>query len=455
MRPSSPKDSDWADRNIDLPYNKETWLSICHLLDRQWFKRLWVWQEVWMARSAKMYCGFETLGWDSFRKAILGLFMKPVPSSMSLGEGIEFKKLTLHLYNLVSYEAGKIPLLDLLYNTRNCECTDPRDRVYALLKAHHDPLSLLKLKLNYKQKPREIFQDVVLCQLTNTGNLDLLTTCEWRGDETLSPAWVPEWSKPRLCNPIYGFRCGGGSKAKADYLGDGVLKVAARTCAEVEKVEPSILFNKGIFTEDLIDAVRAWLSFTKSSFSCAPNSEFAEILCRTLCGNAFAEAYVPTLAAYPSFEMSLQYMQILLSNNVWQVKPYHNYLEQVISFLWGRSLFTTKEGYIGLASTTPRVGDQVCIVLGCSTPLILRSNLQGGFKVMGQCYIHGLMHGEGLLGSLATKWQFLLIHDDSGGWSQGFYNHENEEQVYEDPRLGLLPPKWRLAKQGQKAGPYN
>ena len=74
---------------------------------------------------------------------------------------------------------------------------------------------------------------------------------------------------------------------------------------------------------------------------------------------------------------------------------------------------------------------------------------------MGECYIYGLMHGEGILGSLANKWQCLVIQDDSASWFEGFYNQKNEEQVYEDPRLGPLPHHWRLAKHGQKAHPYN
>ncbi|KAH8805402.1 heterokaryon incompatibility protein-domain-containing protein [Xylogone sp. PMI_703] len=49
----------------------------------------------------------------------------------------------------------------------------------------------------------------------------------------------------------------------------------------------------------------------------------------------------------------------------------------------------------GLAPSGAREGDIICILFGCSVPVVLRS--QGHhFEVIGECYVHGMMDGEAL-----------------------------------------------------------
>jgi hypothetical protein len=68
-----------------------------------------------------------------------------------------------------------------------------------------------------------------------------------------------------------------------------------------------------------------------------------------------------------------------------------------------RRLMTTKNGYLGWAPDNiygsdedqARVGDKIAIILGCSTPIVIRP--QGNhFLVLGEAYVQGLMDGEAL-----------------------------------------------------------
>jgi hypothetical protein len=43
-------DTSWADKNEDLPCNNVESIAICNLLRRDWFTRLWIWQEVNLAK---------------------------------------------------------------------------------------------------------------------------------------------------------------------------------------------------------------------------------------------------------------------------------------------------------------------------------------------------------------------------------------------------------------------
>ena len=57
-----------------------------------------------------------------------------------------------------------------------------------------------------------------------------------------------------------------------------------------------------------------------------------------------------------------------------------------------RTLVLTKKGYLGLGPTNARKDDLVCILYGCSVPVIIRKYGQG-HRYVGESYIHGLMDG--------------------------------------------------------------
>jgi len=58
--------------NAIIPTSDEaTWYSILRLLQSSWFKRLWIWQEITLAKpNALVQCGEEGLSWDDFCTAI-------------------------------------------------------------------------------------------------------------------------------------------------------------------------------------------------------------------------------------------------------------------------------------------------------------------------------------------------------------------------------------------------
>ena len=56
-------------------------------------------------------------------------------------------------------------------------------------------------------------------------------------------------------------------------------------------------------------------------------------------------------------------------------------------------LMTTAKGYIGLSHCQAIVGDLVCLLQGCTLPTILRP-CEGGYTVVGESYVHGIMDGE-------------------------------------------------------------
>jgi len=66
----------------------------------------------------------------------------------------------------------------------------------------------------------------------------------------------------------------------------------------------------------------------------------------------------------------------------------------------GRCFFKTMEGYIGLAPKEAEPGDVIYIMLGCRVPMLLRrTNDAKQWRVIGPCFIPGLMNGEAIYGT--------------------------------------------------------
>lgn len=60
-----------------------------------------------------------------------------------------------------------------------------------------------------------------------------------------------------------------------------------------------------------------------------------------------------------------------------------------------RRLMISSKGYIGLVPPKTQEGDLVCVLFGCSVPVILRK--QGSHYIfIGESYVHGIMDGEAI-----------------------------------------------------------
>jgi len=54
----------------------------------------------------------------------------------------------------------------------------------------------------------------------------------------------------------------------------------------------------------------------------------------------------------------------------------------------------THDGYIGIAPPLVQENDLLCLIPGLRVPFMLRRWTEGGYLLVGECYVHGLMYGE-------------------------------------------------------------
>ena len=89
-----------------------------------------------------------------------------------------------------------LDVTDMLQWTNLYEFSDPRDRIYAILSTIRSSEDMIGLKPDYSQTARQVFQDVILCNLTKMGKPNLLACCEMQGVLGEGPTWVPEFYAP-------------------------------------------------------------------------------------------------------------------------------------------------------------------------------------------------------------------------------------------------------------------
>ncbi|KAF4632852.1 hypothetical protein G7Y89_g5278 [Cudoniella acicularis] len=59
-----------------------------------------------------------------------------------------------------------------------------------------------------------------------------------------------------------------------------------------------------------------------------------------------------------------------------------------------KRVFATKGGHLGLGTKSVKEGDEAWILEGADTPFVLRPRKDGKYKLIGEAYVHGVMHGE-------------------------------------------------------------
>lgn len=75
-----------------------------------------------------------------------------------------------------------------------------------------------------------------------------------------------------------------------------------------------------------------------------------------------------------------------------------------------RSLFGTGKGFIGLGPPQLEKGDIICVLYGGPTLYALRpTSVPGEYTYLGDCYVHGQMHGQALNPSRAEEKRFRLV----------------------------------------------
>ena len=439
---SNGAEKHWADVSEELPFGDKELSAICSLINCPWFERLWVWQEIFLAKpNAMMICGLNTIPWESFRTAIFCLYSKLNCIKQISVIYEQFRGRVISIYPLANSEQA-FSFEGIMDSTRHCKYTDPKDRIYAILSLLESSGEAINIEPDYTKRTSHVYQDVTLRYINQRRSLRILLSSGLNERSSEMPTWVPDWTVVDTPVPIVNAFASGHIEQQVQHRGGGILSVTGRNVTTVEHVD-RIQFRD---QRSCIAEIQRLAPQDVLHGSYIGNGSLLTAYCITLCDNLFSENYSPRTTFFPQFQQSLDFLSGILQPGINQVPnpsrgtQAESYIEYVWSVCRKRSFVKTREGYIGLAPQNAQVGDQVCVLLGCEMPMLLRSTSKSQHQVIGPCYVHGLMDGEGLLGPLPGHFQRSVVFEEPlRKYFSGFLDRRTGKTQYNDPRNDSLP----------------
>jgi hypothetical protein len=153
----------WAERSSEISLLTSEFGHILALLKRPWFERVWIRQEIRLAAHAVVVCGQDSMSWTTFQNAIYALEAKKNIYAYRLEENHQadwFDRIAL-AHGLCDTDLTR-DFPSHMDRAKTSKCSDPRDRVYALLSTSDSIVQAINVVPNYRKSVEEVYQDVFL-----------------------------------------------------------------------------------------------------------------------------------------------------------------------------------------------------------------------------------------------------------------------------------------------------
>ena len=422
---------------VDNPIcaDQEKWDCVSKLVNLPWFSRVWVLQEAGVAPRATLIWGTSMLDFgDLVEVALLHSAAGHLPilpdfSLLKIADTLSDlwntfatsvswrSKLSKGLVQFLDGDRPKVTLTDILHVGRRFNATDLRDYVFAFLghpTAMEPTTRELLITPSYSKPLLEVYYEAGRA-LLRTCELTFVLSCVDRDQAALDsafPSWVPQWHLAKyvtaLGYPANRYQAGGYNKIPVFYVDEKqrLLKIRGFILDTIPWVanattDRDFEFHHTDHHPPLIEKI--WRELK-------PHDDGPE---RRYRDEEKMDAFSATLAAdvmrlEDATESTMD--QLRVSFKAYCVKfgcatvpGFDPGFSEAESWLYERKLswaaynrrfFRTKTGWYGIAHRLIREGDVCCVFEGVRVPFVLRPVSGGGYKLVGDAYVHGIMRGE-------------------------------------------------------------
>ncbi|TGJ81926.1 hypothetical protein E0Z10_g6858 [Xylaria hypoxylon] len=438
---------DFQDIDTGIPLKPEDTEAIYHLCSRRWFERLWVRQEVILNEAqAVVQCGHYQVPWQPFRRGLACLYQKPrswTPFDEKLNDRL------LSLRGLMG-QASTVPLGYIRASFGQSDCADPRDRIYALLEFLPEGDRAIVGSPDYTKDVEVIFRDIVWRHIKHYGSLNMLSQCQIDSKLASTVSWTPDWTSKKF---IYGRNYWRGFASS--HLGamcaiseDGhMLKTPGASITTVEDLKEISAMDGRHVDVQVEETLRILVPGDVLERRYITGVSLLEAYARTSVANALSENQEPWSKQEPTLKEAQKIVLDALKKQEQEQQrpsePPSGQTREVYkimrAMLAGRKLMYGSGGYIGTVPQPTQKSDEICVLLGCHTPMVLRRVRDDVFRIVGECYVLGISEGEALLGPLPDGTRRLFASDPKSGVHSYFVNDRTGYQSLIDPRLQKLP----------------
>ncbi|KAH7131811.1 heterokaryon incompatibility protein-domain-containing protein [Dendryphion nanum] len=402
---------DYQKHGLPMPGSAE-WKIFPRFICRPWFSRVWILQEVILSTSADIIFPDEVLNG--------GLSVNNYEGPMRSFVQIFF----MEALGASKPDFVRWKCIDLFYLGRLALASLPHDYCYGLLGLSEE-LDHPDLRVDYTLSVEEVYCQFAKYFVRNGDGVKLLFNAANEQNLDL-PSWVPDWS--------YRFV----KQARVAPDPNSVSDEAAHSAAsaylssiKLHPILPDVLIVRGIFV-DVIELIgechlssiiantnqseviqEAMISYSspinerdlRAVSDCVveishlvrddpspayPAEHEESIIWKTLICNTGAK-FIRTEGLEDV--VVYRFFLLLLMSTVGGLKG-GLFLRALYDHCYDRRRGRTARGYIGQFSHHAQVGDIIFLPLGSAVPFSIRPKVNGTYRLVGECYLHGLMSGE-------------------------------------------------------------
>lgn len=407
--------------------------AIQWFISRPYFLRMWIIQEVLVARKATIRCGALHLDFDKLQTAIqrmTGSGFFPFSAVTTNLTYIGNWRTAYQENRALDFDSNDNLDLRLFLDCRDRSATDARDKIYSLRGIANRALAA-GIKVDYDASVERVYTDFSKHVLEIRPDLLILSAVigRHRSSSTYAlPSYVPDWSLPKY---------GGGVlqryfRFKPEHLfhaaGDTTPRIRMEKHSDTIGVEGVVIDNvagvlpiKTLLGIVPVDASRlrelALDSYPTETYQFTGEPSWIAFF-RTMTADRTA------LSQRINDEYRTQFFSKF---SLWDL-PRSEGLDHIPSSAWDevskgiasiiedKDMFVTARGYLGLGHEGFQVGDTVCVFFGGEVPFLLRKSRQGTlgdreetYQLLSECYVHGIMDGEVIDGALGDSVQRFSI----------------------------------------------
>ncbi|KAF4633434.1 hypothetical protein G7Y89_g4686 [Cudoniella acicularis] len=399
-------ESDKFDLSVYPSNNFRTWGYLCQLFCRSWYRRLWVFQEVNLARQALILCGECTIDWNELLRAARAMYAS-IGSTVSSIRNQQIRRSGLLLdsakkgFNLHPTKREIGNLMVLMRKTNTSDCEDPRDKLIGLLgvmpEADRDDI-----EADYSKSVDQVYNNWAWKRITRRERLDVLSACEDSGRKGL-PSWVPDfrssWAsdEPLFSNthniylPQYSspYAASGDTPTRILWTSEDRRRISV-TGYEIDRVAvisdtASLLrvsWNQerdGPFTQFIIQRWEQMISEAAGILPTPKSSiykEFTDVLFRgqKTVGSDDSPSFHERYTVWRGHNPPPKGWGLDLSPEERYLAFIGSFEHKIVKRVINSQMFITSKGVIGAVAEKchVEVGDSVYVLLGGNTPFIMR-----------------------------------------------------------------------------------
>ncbi|KAL9599539.1 MAG: hypothetical protein Q9219_003783 [cf. Caloplaca sp. 3 TL-2023] len=436
----------------DAPFLQTArWKNLQTLSQLPWFTRLWVLQEAGLAQTAEAHWGSASIRFSEMIEAFTHINLHACFIPLVAEYGFDFSYVTdtwwqiwctydntpswrnecpyIHFTAVHPELRQRRDVFNVLYIGTKFKASDPHDYVYAHLGhpavRRTDGASFVDV--DYGKSLVELYRDVAEKLLDSKYGLLLLSAVEHR-DEIPEPSWIPQWHQATdigMIAPIPGFTrwydASSSSPPKAEIVstpnptGSPRLHTRGILFDTISAMSTAFEQTAGTTSEH---PVAAALALAQSPTDLETLDALSLILIAGMDGHSGNAAeddlrkHRADFLAYCSSEPQLQpfrasihavYNTATTTTTTAAVGDGKEYKRNLEDYCHHRRLFRTASGRFGLGPAAMREGDRCAVLFGAGVPFVVR-RWRSEYKLVGECYIHGVMRGEVVRG-VGFEWR--------------------------------------------------